>query len=527
MVRNLWRTFSFINLNNNKLINQNQPMKFAFKIVFLLSTICFTSCKQSDKNPADISYEVTANLNDSTNLLVKFNYKSDVNGELLLKYENTSWGDTDIYNCISSFKVDPEPTSVVFDRDSSLVRIKTTPNQINEIQYTITQDFKEPLQNYHRYRPIINKDYFHTLGMRLFMFPVDLFATEASKASIAISWGEMPNNGLFHSSFGYEREQLIKVTQEDLYASFFIGGDFRRYQFESNTRPVYFVTRGDWKTIKDDRLFSLLKETISFQDKFWNDPRKEMYSVSLIPTFETWTKTSKSNSLGGSCLTNSFISFASNNDGTTLNRLSWLYNHELLHTWIGRTILNEDEVKQYWFSEGFTDYYAYKLMLKNDNLSSEEFIDILNKEVITPHYKDEINSIPNSELTFNTYWSNYKRYQKLPYRRGLLYAFLIDTQIKQQSNFEKSLDHLMLDFFQLALDDESMRLNNKVFKSHLSNYLSSEALFDFEQYIIKGQLIDFRGKLPKGLTIDYVENIPLFKIESSANIEQLGLHLKQ
>ncbi len=112
-------------------------------------------------------------------------------------------------------------------------------------------------------------------------------------------------------------------------------------------------------------------------------------------------------------------------------------------------------------------------------------------------YKDTINTIPNSELTFETYWSNYAVYEKLPYRRGLLYAFLIDTQIKEQSQYTKSLDFLMRDLLAMALKDENMRLNSLVFKQLLSNYLGDKAQLDFETYIINGQLIDFTGKLPE------------------------------
>jgi hypothetical protein len=56
---------------------------------------------------------------------------------------------------------------------------------------------------------------------------------------------------------------------------------------------------------------------------------------------------------------------------------------------------------------------------------------LLNKEVIIPHHKGTINTIPNSDLTWETYWSNYAVYEKLPYIRALLYTFLIDTQIKE------------------------------------------------------------------------------------------------
>lgn len=484
------------------------------------------SCSKKESHDASLIYNINPNYSDSLSLDVNFTYKSDNKGNLLLKYENSSWGDNDIFNCIKDFKISPKPISIDFERDSSFITIKTKPNQKSVIKYSIIQDFKELLLNKYRYRPIIDKNYFHILGMRLFMIPEGVFAKESSKEKIIVSWESMPNNGLFHSSFGVKKNQDIEVTKEELNASFFVGGDFRRYKFDNKGNAVYFVTRGDWKNFHDEDIFNILKETITFQNDFWNDPRKGIYSVSLLPTFEPWTSTSKAYSAGGSGLPNSFISFASNNDGVTLKKMSWLYNHELLHKWISRTIKNENEVEQYWFSEGFTDYYAYKLMLKNDKLNVEEFIETFNKEVITPHYKDSINTIPNSELTFEKYWSNYALYQKLPYRRGLLYAFLIDTQIKQQSQFAKSLDNLMHDLLEMSLKDENLRLNNVIFKQLLSKYLNSQALAEFESYIINGQIIDFTGKLPEGLSLEMQNNIPSLKIKSSIDTTQLKNSLK-
>jgi predicted metalloprotease with PDZ domain len=484
--------------------------------MLILSTL---SCSKKETNKAHIEYKVESILNDSLSLLqVDFDFLSDNDGLILLRYENESWGDNNIFDCIKKFMVSPEPGHIDFIRDSSLIKIKTSPSTINHIQYSIGQDFKGPPLNQYRYRPILDSTYFHVLGMRLFMIPEGVYASDSSKAKINIHWNKLPEPLVFHSSFGTEYKQNLEVIREDLYASFFVGGDFRRMHFEHDKDTVYFLTRGNWKTFNDKAMFDVLKETITSQRSFWNDPRTGMFSVSLIPTYEQWTATSKSNSVGGSGFSSSFISFASNNDGTTINRMKWLYNHELLHKWIGRTIINENEVEQYWFSEGFTDYYAYKLMLKNKTLNAAEFIDILNKEVIVPHHRDPVNTVPNAEMTFDTYWSNYAVYMKLPYRRGLLYAFLIDTEIKEQSNFSTSLDDLMRELFHMALKDDQMRFNESVFLKLLSKYVSHDYVkSDFDQYIINGELIDFKERLLKGITISDHQGIPTLKIEPEGN----------
>ncbi len=491
--------------------------KIIYIVLFSLSTVSCTTTKKYN----DIEYKISPKLDETTPVLqVNFDYKSDDKGLITLRYENDSWGDRDIFNCINNLEVVPKPESIDFVKDSSQITIKTAPNRRHTIQYEIKQDYKGLPLNEKRYRPMIDSSYFHLLGMRLFIIPERVFPSDSAKAKIKFNFSPKGIKGLYHSSFGENYSQTIDVVREDLYASFFIGGVFKKHTFILEKDTVYFLTRGNWKSFNDQDIFQLLKETITSQYKFWNDPRSGNFSVSLVPTYETWY------SVGGSGFSTSFISFASNNDKVSLNQMRWLYNHELLHKWIGRTILNENEVEQYWFSEGFTDYYSYKLQLKSDYLQITEYVDILNKEVIIPHYQDPVKNIPNSQLTFQEYWSDYGKYQKLPYRRGLLYAFLIDNQIKKASNHTQSLDNLMQEFLELALKDKDFRLNQSVFLERLTKFLNHPTLeIEFEKYINKGELINFENQIPVGLLIEYKDNVPVFKIDPN-HTKELEIILK-
>jgi predicted metalloprotease with PDZ domain len=486
------------------------------KIVYITSIFfLIAGCMYDNTSMVDIEYTVQPKLKESKAALkVTFDHTSDHKGLIKLRYENDSWGDSEIFNCITGFDVVPKPNTIEFLKDSSQIIISATPNIEHSISYEITQDYHGPPLNKKRYRPMMDSSYFHILGMRLFVVPEGIFPSDSSQAKIRINYKDQGNEGLFHSSFGKKTVQNLEVTREDLYASFFIGGDFRRYSFSLEKDSVYFLTRGNWKSFDDHEILEILKQTIRSQNEFWNDPRDGNFSVSLVPTYESWY------SVGGSGFSSSFISFASNNDKVSLNHMRWLYNHELLHKWIGRTIINENEVEQYWFSEGFTDYYSYKLQLKFDHLNIAEYIDIINKEMIIPYYEDPVKNTPNAELTFQEYWGNYSKYQKLPYRRGFIYAFYIDNQIKKESNYSNSLDNVMHELFTLALKDKNMRFNKSMFLKILSNYLSHANInSDFERFIIKGESIDFGDEVPKGIFIDYQNSIPILGIDPENGTE--------
>lgn len=489
-------------------------------IHIILLGFCSVCCSTANKD-IDIEYTISPRLHESTPVLqVNFDCTSDDTGLITLGYENNSWGDRDIFNCINSLEVNPKPDSVNFLKDSNQIIIETAPNSSCTIQYEIKQDYKGLPLNEKRYRPIIDSTYFHVLGMRLFMIPEGVFRSDSAQAKIKITYLPSTDKELYHNSFGEQHNQTINTSREELYASFFIGGDFRKYQFTLNNDTVNFLTRGNWKSFSDQDIFDILKRTISSQNTFWKEPRGGNFSVSLVPTSESWY------SVGGSGFSNSFVSFVSNNDQVTLNHMRWLYNHELLHKWIGRTILNENEVEQYWFSEGFTDYYAYKLQLRDGYLALEEYINIINREVIKPHYQDPVKNVPNAQLTYEEYWSHYARYQKLPYRRGFLYAFLIDHQIKSASSYSNSLDNLMHELFSMALKEKNFRLNQQVFLDKLSKYLNpTDPEIEFEKYINSGELIDFKNQLPEGISIEYVDSIPVFRIDPTKT-KELEMKLK-
>src|SRR6185436_12913525 len=92
---------------------------------------------------------------------------------------------------------------------------------------------------------------------------------------------------------------------------------------------------------------------------FWQDPN-DPFLVTLLPIIGT----PNSQSLGGTGRGDAFALFATdNNPDSVINRI---LAHEHIHTWIPRSLgrmPNKDEARDYWFSEGFTDFYANRLLV--------------------------------------------------------------------------------------------------------------------------------------------------------------------
>jgi predicted metalloprotease with PDZ domain len=195
-------------------------------------------------------------------------------------------------------------------------------------------------------------------------------------------------------------------------------------------------------------------------------------------------------------LTNSFACQISNNKYTELSQLIYLFNHELQHNWTGNAIKNDNEEEQYWFSEGFTDYYTAKNISKYEIGGTERmfFIKQLN-ETIRNLYTSPVVDAPNSEINYDNFWVN-QDYGQLPYYRGAVYAFLLDNWIHNQSNGETKLDDLMQGILQDAVK-EGQKVSHAYWLSELEAYLGADAGIFFEKHIVNGEPFPLKELLEK------------------------------
>ncbi|HAS45317.1 MAG TPA: hypothetical protein DCS93_32840 [Microscillaceae bacterium] len=449
-------------------------------------------------------------------LQISFSAKTNAQGILNLHYNDNFWGERNLFHCLQNITTQPSAQTIDRQPTKDNVQITGKPNTRYQITYHIVQDKKGPIEHKHCLRPIVQRTYLHSFGHRLFLLPLGALSSEEAQP-FTIRWRNIPRDFVVHHSFGSAPNQTIQVKEQELFSSIFVAGDFKRYVSTIEGNQVHFLVRGQWEKFNTDQVADLLKKVIRVQRDFWQDHRDSLYTVTLMELHTPY-----GSSVGGTNLHQSFATYCSKNKYTTFDRIKYLYNHELLHNWVGKKIINADEERQYWFSEGFTDYYTYKLMLKSGLIDLEGYLKMINQRVLKPHYTSKIKTAPNDSLTYKNYWGNYA-YQKLPYYRGALYALLLDTQIKQKTKQRKSLDNLMFDLLKVCSGQKSRRLDHSLFKKYLRRYLGKKSGQAFERFIEKGQLIDFKGKLWKEIVINNQDGYPQFALSD----QTMATRLKQ
>ncbi|MDT7833527.1 M1 family aminopeptidase [Flavobacteriaceae bacterium S356] len=457
----------------------------------LVLIICTTFLIASCSKEKTLHYTVTKTLYDSIpvlNIAMKFDAEND--GETTLLFQDHAWGETDIHNVLADLESLNEGVEVMKIKDSGQIILKH-PKDLETIhfQYKIVQDTKLPITTKKAFRPIVQDEYFHAFSHNLFMLPSNYASSSDSKFNVHIHWKGFDSTFNLINSFGTnDQHQVIKNTDKNhFHSAVFTGGDYRAHEIIINGNDAVLGIRGDWKVFNDSTIVDVLESTLQAQRDFWQDHSQEYFAVTMTPTF-----LERGTGFQGSGLTNSFATTATNNTYLNLEGLVYLFNHELQHNWTGHIIVNENEEEQYWFSEGFTEYYTLKNIARNRiaNLDESYFINELNKR-IKALYISPVKEAPNSEINYNNFWTS-RDYEKLPYRRGTIFAFYLDNKIRKASNGAKSLDDLMLAIKEDAVSNKQ-KLSHPYFLSKANEYLTEDLSLFFNKHIVQGKLFDLIG----------------------------------
>ncbi len=465
-----------------------------------LLAIFLFACNQNPK--ADICYTITPVKVDSVSQLkIHMSIPADTSGVTTLSFPNEAWGEENLYNTLGDMHLLNVEGVVEKDADSSrIVLMHPKDTEQLEFEYFLKQDFEGELSTRAVYRPVINQDYFHLFSHNMFMVPKNT----KDQLDISLDWTGFPKEYTIHNSFGsQEREQLLKHMDKELFGTaIFVGGDFRVLSGEIQGNQISLATRGEWIPFQEEDVFQVLEQTLTCQRNFWNDHSQAYFTVTMQP-FPQET----GSSFQGTGLTNSFATSVSNNDFTDIEQLVYLFNHELMHNWIGHTIKNENEEEQYWFSEGFTEYYTFKNIATNkiNGLSGAFYIHEINR-TIRDLYASPVVEAPNADINYENFWGN-RDYSKLPYWRGAVFAFYLDQKIRETSKGKQSLDDVMHQIYK-DVKANDQKLTHAYFIKVMQKFFGDDFEAFFQKHIEEGTKVDLYGLFDElGLEYDPMNDV--------------------
>jgi predicted metalloprotease with PDZ domain len=316
-----------------------------------------------------------------------------------------------------------------------------------------------------------------SVGYGVFIVPEE---EKSLGREISLTW-YVPKDWTLINSHGQGTSQNLKTTISQLRHAVYTGGDFRVHRFEVQGFPVHLAMRGQWE-IKDEELVETARKIFQLQRDFFSDYEYPFYFVTLIPT-----ESGECCSLNGTGLTQSFAMIASpGKEYPSIDEFKFLLSHELFHNWNGRKIKRMDpEELVYWFSEGFTEFYTFRILVKGGLMSFQDYVKDVNQE-LREYFLSPVRNAPNRAI-LDGFWKN-PFIDQLPYVRGHMIAQIWNARIKAQTG--ERLDDFMRDLFKAAQSEGSV-VEPSTIDRLMTNHLSGGVGYDLDHWVEAGETVVF------------------------------------
>jgi len=366
-------------------------------------------------------------------LKVEVRFAGDASGRTRFAWLKTWAGDEQLYSRARDFKVSGGQAQP--DGPGAWI-IRAAPHAPIIVSYRVLSayDHDPTVDDTAQSKPVIRPDWFFATGEGLFARPEG-----RDKAPASFAWTGAPRGFAFASDLEHLRSPGGRAARpgvvDDVLESVSIGGRALHVtQRRIDGAPVRVATVGRYgfeAATFTDQVF----EVLAAERAFWGVPATP-FLVAMSPIAAAPHRYS----LSGAGRGDGFALWVDDTNAK-LADLRWLLAHEYFHTWnpaqLGGTGAEDVEPLEYWFSEGFTDYYARKLMWTSHQFSSGEFAAKWN-EVLRAYAASPVRAAPNSRIQAE-FWSS-GQVQKLPYQRGAMLAAVLDRQAQSRGS---SLDAVM------------------------------------------------------------------------------------
>jgi predicted metalloprotease with PDZ domain len=287
----------------------------------------------------------------------------------------------------------------------------------------------------HEYRVKVTPAHFHAIGDAAFVLPQHL---DGWPRTFSLAWRGYARAV---SSFG-DGDLTARVDASTFRHAVFLAGDIDVVTRRVRDRAVRVAMTRDPRGLQVEELAIAATRVIGIERDFFDDHTQERFLITALFAGEADERASP---LGGTHLHDSVALFLP--AGATRARhgvqLDWLLAHECFHHWNGGVIRRAPpDSLTYWFSEGFTNFYARRLLARAGLLDGPAWVADLN--VALSGYADSpVRDAPGDRVAAE-FWSS-RHAERLPYLRGDLVAMMVDAAIARASQDRRSLDDLMRD----------------------------------------------------------------------------------
>lgn len=454
----------------------------------------------------------------SSILKVKLLYTPTNKDSTVFEYGEPSFGgQTDIFKVVKNIHCNPSERLKIAEKERKITvyhQGSKTKTLSYEIDGSMPADKKTSIYT-ELFRPIITNGFFSSVNDFLLMK-----TSKVNKYETSIIWDKYPKNFIYFNSLipnaVPNKKIVIKYGDDERYF-FVMSNKISVKKYNVMGIPYYSIYSNEKEyTLLHSKLPPYFTNFFPSIRTFWKDKRAPFYFLAVLPI-----KYAGKTRGGGFAMQNGFM-MKYLGDFTEWEKE--VIAHETSHNWIGQQLqVGKDSFENQWFGEGFNDYVTIINLVKSKVFDKTEFLDYLNNHNLKEHYTSPVKDSSNASIAKN-YWSDYPNYGKLPYRRGLIYAFYLDNQIRLASNGKFTLRNFLLDIKNLEkTKKESKGISIEEFINLGSKYIPKEQFEnETKTYMITGKPIDFKNvKLIPEFQLYFEKDIPQIKFAPNTSIDKI------
>lgn len=449
------------------------------KLLIALSLLSLTFVNEANANTRRvINYHIEPlmNGNDLTSIEIVISFEANNNGKTILTLPSEWGGGVRLYENIKNIRVigansiaeiKPE-TRIIYSRAKAhiVVRYRIDVNRARGEEIPIESTFSNP---------VLAPDWFFIAG------PTFIATLEGRNSDkISFSWN-LPH--LWNGATNLESTNLVGADFDATQSIFIAGRDVQIAKMKVPYGDLRIAWRGKFGFTSQE-FNRAAHDIIASEQMFWAEGQRH-FLVALAPleARDDWS------SIRGSGLGNSFPIVTTPNN--SVKQLKVILAHEYFHSWnpmlLGGFDESSAETSQYWFSEGFTDFYGRKMAYESGTIDAAEFVSQWNT-ALAEYAASPYRSAPNSVVVNEQFWND-RDVRKLPYQRGAMFAALLNAKWRSE---RKSLDGLMRILRSQTKLDKKLHLKSPPLEQRLSRAAKSYGV-DFgeliKQYMINGKYI--------------------------------------
>lgn len=335
---------------------------------------------------------------------VTLKFRADPSGVTTLELPQASMGHTELWRRLRDIRV----SGATISGDGPFRILTSKPGQPITVRYRLATTIDHD--------PTDTDGYPATPWIRpswLFVDTASALATVADRddAPVALTWKGWPAG--VRAASNLEPTRAVDPRQGALIA----GRDLRIVR----SGPLRLAIRGQFP-FADAELAAELNKILEAEREFFADAPSAPYFVAASSV-----TASSGQSFSGVGKADAFAMVASS--GMTLEDLRPLLAHELLHAWNPARLGRPIGPRGYWLSEGFTDFYARRLLQRAGLISPASFAALWN-ESLRAYGVSPARTMPGARAA-EAFWTDPDA-EKLPYQRGAMLAALWDWRLRQR-----------------------------------------------------------------------------------------------